>query len=78
MPPDEARHSIELLNVEVVDFDEELAASAALLRGATKKLGLSLGDRCCLALGLARKASVVTAERNWSKLKIGLEFIVIR
>lgn len=78
VPEDQARHSIDLLNVQIVDFDEDLAVVAASIRPGTKKLGLSLGDRCCLALGLARKATVLTAKRNWPKLKIGAKIEVIR
>src|SRR5262249_49846977 len=50
---------------------------AAALRPTTKKLGLSLGDRSCLALGLARRNTVVTAERAWAKLKIGVKIDLI-
>src|SRR5687767_13256746 len=35
---------------EVVSFDEELARLVGALRPITRKLGLSLGDRACLAL----------------------------
>lgn len=37
-----------------------------------------LGDRACLALSLARQAAVVTGDRNWQQLMIGLEIIVFR
>jgi PIN domain nuclease of toxin-antitoxin system len=70
MPIDEARESFDLLGLEVVDFNKEMAEQAASLRPATRKKGLSLGDRCCLALGLHLKLEVVTAEREWAKLKI--------
>lgn len=78
VPDDDARHTVELLNIEIVDFDAKLAFQAASLRSATRILGLSLGDRCCLALGRARKATVLTSERSWSKLKIGLKVKLIR
>ena len=78
VPDDDARHSVELLNIEIVDFDAKLAFQAATLRPATRILGLSLGDRCCLALGRARKATVLTSERGWAKLKIGLKVKLIR
>jgi PIN domain nuclease of toxin-antitoxin system len=78
VPEDDARHSIDLLNIDIVEFDTELAFRAAAIRPMTKRLGLSLGDRCCLALGLDRKATVLTAERSWSKLKLGLKIEVIR
>ncbi len=74
----DARESVELLNVEVVDFDVDLARLAAVLRSTTKKLGLSLGDRSCLALALSRRNTAVTAERIWAKLKIGVKIELIR
>ncbi len=78
MSEQDARESVELLNVEVVSFDTELARLAAVLRPTTKKLGLSLGDRSCLALALARRNIAVTAERIWTKLKIGVKIELIR
>ncbi|MGI8785732.1 MAG: type II toxin-antitoxin system VapC family toxin [Acidobacteriota bacterium] len=74
----DARASIELINLEVVPFDAELAYKAGSLIVETKKLGLSLGDRACLALGLMLNQTVVTAERLWSKLKIDVTVEVIR
>lgn len=78
MPEQDARESVELLNVEVVDFDTDLARLAAVLRPTTKKLGLSLGDRSCLALALSRRNTAVTAERAWAKLKISTKIELIR
>lgn len=74
----DARASIELINLEVVAFDVELAYKAGSLIVETKKLGLSLGDRACLALGLMLNQTVVTAEHLWSKLKIDVAVEVIR
>lgn len=78
VPEGEARHTVDLLNIEIVDLDANLAFQAASLRPATRRLGLSLGDRCCLALGISRKATILTSERSWSKLKIGVKVDVIR
>ncbi|MEK6410102.1 MAG: type II toxin-antitoxin system VapC family toxin [Acidobacteriota bacterium] len=78
VPDDDARHTVDLLNIEIVSFDAKLAFQAASLRLATRRFGLSLGDRCCLALGIARKATVLTSERNWSKLKFGAKVKQIR
>ncbi|MEK6287386.1 MAG: type II toxin-antitoxin system VapC family toxin [Acidobacteriota bacterium] len=78
VPDDDARHTVDLLNIEIVSFDAKLAFQAASLRLATRRFGLSLGDRCCLALGIAHKATVLTSERNWSKLKIGAKVKQIR
>ena len=61
----------------VTTFDRRAAYQSGLLRTATKPLGLSLGDRACLALGMMREARVVTADRSWKKVK-GADVDVIR
>ncbi|HEY2382688.1 MAG TPA: type II toxin-antitoxin system VapC family toxin [Terriglobia bacterium] len=78
MSPEDVRISIGLLNLEIIPFDRELAFAAGALIVHTKKLGLSLGDRACLALALARNNTAVTAESAWSRLKLGTPIEVIR
>ena len=73
-----ARASLELLHLEVIEFDIEMARLAGSLKVSTKKQGLSLGDRCCLALGVLRGNTVVTADRLWAKLKLGIQVEVLR
>ena len=63
---------------EVLPFDEELARQAGALRVPTRKLGLSLGDRACLALAQREGLPAVTADRQWAKLKLGIEIKVVR
>jgi PIN domain nuclease of toxin-antitoxin system len=63
---------------EVLSFDEEQARIAGDLVIPTRHLGLSLGDRACLALGMALKAPVYTAEKAWKKLKLSVRIHVIR
>ena len=74
----ESTASFDLLNVGVADFDANLARIAAGLRPTTKPLGLSLGDRACLALALDRKATVITADSVWPRLKLGAKIELIR
>jgi len=74
----DARTSFELLHLEIVDFDVEMACLAGSLKSSTKKFGLSLGDRCCLALGGIRGNTVVTADGSWAKLKLGIAVEVLR
>ena len=63
---------------EAVSFSPEHARLAGDLIRQTRPLGLSLGDRACLALGLALKAPVYTADRSWKKLKVGVRIHAIR
>ena len=78
MPEPAIRTAIEGLGLDVHPFDTATAFSAGTLRPATRGLGLSLGDRSCLALGLSLAAPVLTTDRSWKKLKIGVKIRVIR
>lgn len=64
-----AKKAFELLQLTVVDFETVHAEKAAELRPLTKNLGLSLGDRSCLALAIQAKATAVTADKAWEKIK---------
>lgn len=59
-------------------FDTDLALRAALLRNSTRPYGLSLGDRACLALARREGLPVLTADRSWAKLDVGVEVVLIR
>ena len=63
---------------KILPFDRELAKLAGTLVHLTQKLGLSLGDRACLALGIALKVPVYTVEKAWKKLKVSVRIHVIR
>ncbi len=63
---------------EAVPFSSEQAKIAGSLVAVTRQRGLSLGDRACLALGLSLRAPIFTAEKVWSKLKLGVRVHVIR
>jgi PIN domain nuclease of toxin-antitoxin system len=53
------------LPVSVVPVDAALSYEAGMLRLLTLPGGLSLGDRCCLALAKREGVPAVTAERRW-------------
>lgn len=62
----------------IVAFHDGHARLAAGLLQPTRALGLSLGDRACLALAIDRKLPVLTADKAWKGLKVGVEIRVIR
>jgi ribonuclease VapC len=70
--------AFEGLEIGVASFDEEQATLTAMLRAETRQLGLSFGDRACLALGRHLRCPVYTADRIWGKLGIDLDIVVIR
>jgi len=65
-----ARKAFEMLQLNIVEFDMVHAEKVAELRPLTKNLGLSLGDRSCLALAMLSKATAVTADKAWKKIKV--------
>ena len=62
----------------VKPYTSEHARIAGDLITTTEKLGLSLGDRSCLALAIALKAPVYTTEQLWRNLKVRVPIHVIR
>lgn len=81
---DRGRTQAEIQNVLAVmrplvrSFDLRQAEQAGALRRNTRTRGLSLGDRACLALALTLKAPVLTADRAWAGLDLGVPVEVIR
>jgi PIN domain nuclease of toxin-antitoxin system len=76
--PEEAWQTLLSLIAAPVAFTADHARIAGGLIRRTHSLGLSLGDRACLALGIALKADVYTADRAWGSLRIGIRVHVIR
>jgi|SRR5580658_4576263 ribonuclease VapC len=78
LSPDDAWEAAQGPIREAVPFTAEHARLVGDLVAQTRPLGLSLGDRACLALGVALKAPIYTADRSWKKLKVGARIHVIR
>jgi ribonuclease VapC len=66
------------LALDVVHFDTEQALAAGSLRSQTRRQGLSLGDRACLALAKATDRIAMTADRAWVGLDHGVQIELIR
>jgi len=68
------------LDLPVVPLDASLALSAAAMRDATRHVGLSLGDRCCLALAKNLDLPALTGDRNWTEIAdaVGIPVKLIR
>lgn len=72
-PPDDALETAGRLPYRVVELDRALARRAGSLWRHFKKRGLSLGDRCCLALAERERLPVLTSDKRWADLSIGVE-----
>ena len=78
IPTEDIRQILGNLNLEVIPFNEEQALKAGMMRPATKSIGLSFGDRACLALGIFLNQPVLTTDRLWGSLSVGIEIRVVR
>jgi ribonuclease VapC len=64
--------------LEVLPLLPEDSLAMARLRPSTKALGLSLGDRACLALGLRLGRPILTTDQAWGKLTLPVDVRVVR
>jgi len=76
--PDAAQQAFSTLPCKVVPFDIGQAFSAGAMRARARGLGLSLGDRACLALAEVMKLPAMTADKQWTKLNTPVEIRLIR
>ena len=74
----DARGRIAMYGLLPIPVDVDLAWRAAELRPVSRAFGLSLGDRICLALAMRENVPVLTADRAWRELQIGVEIKLIR
>jgi len=65
-----AKEIFDNLDLQIIEFDENQSLKAAELRLLNNHLGLSLGDRCCLALAILGNLPAVTADKNWAGLNV--------
>jgi PIN domain nuclease of toxin-antitoxin system len=75
--PAEAESACRSMALRTIALDDETAFDAAALWPVAQPLGLSLGDRICLATAARQGWVAVTADRAWSKLQ-GLKVELIR
>lgn len=66
------------LEFAIEPFDGARALAAGVLVPKTRSRGLSLADRACLALAVELGLPVVTADRAWAALELGVEVRLIR
>ena len=66
------------LGAHLEPFTAHQAEIATALWPTTRKLGLSLADRACLALAIDREADVLTSDKSWGNLELELAIEVIR
>lgn len=78
MPELAIRQALQGLDLEVISFDDGHAYSAGMLRSVTDQFGLSLGDRICLDTAQRLGLPVLTADRVWKELSVGIDVRLVR
>lgn len=76
----DAVEAVDGLPITAVDLDLDLAKRTGALEPATRRFGLSLGDRCCLALAAREGLPALTTDHRWSQAgpAIDIEVRLIR
>jgi ribonuclease VapC len=75
---DRVTKRLRILGIRVEPLTEADAVAAANLWSRTRSAGLSLGDRCCLALGTRLDLTTVTADTAWADLDLDIPVQIIR
>lgn len=75
---DQANTAISLFRLTVEPFHTNRALAAGFLVAKTRHRGLSLGDRACLALAIELGMPVMTGDRAWRDLNIGVDIRFFR
>ena len=78
MPIEAAREALVGLGLDVHAFELEDALAVGRLRGETRDAGLSLGDRACFVLAMKLERPVLTSDRAWTSLKLGVPVRLVR
>jgi ribonuclease VapC len=78
--PADVRTVVAALALRIIDLDQELAFRIGELEAATRRAGLSLGDRAYLALAEKRGIPALTADRAWTEIgrQTGIEVELFR
>jgi len=77
-PLEGAAYQVERLRIPVIPFDGEQAQIAASFWKKTRSVGMSLGDRACLALAMKTSLPALTTEGNWKKCGLAVDIVKIR
>ena len=78
MTETEIKIVLENLEMMIKTVDESQAWFTGLLRNKTKKYGLSLGDRACIALAESLNFPILTADKQWNKVDLSIKVIQLR
>jgi len=79
MPNQEVLETISSSINNFIPFSNKEAEIAGLFITKSKSLGLSFGDRACIATGIYHNMDIYTADKAWAKLNLlNVKILLIR
>ncbi|WP_176472979.1 type II toxin-antitoxin system VapC family toxin [Sphingomonas lenta] len=78
LPLDEVREALGGLHLDIRPLSPAQALIIGDLRPSTKQLGLSLGDRACLALAIDLNAEMFTTDGDLASVDVGISITHLR
>lgn len=78
IPPETLAQAVAMLNLAVIPFGAEHAHVAASFAAPTRTHNFSFADRACLSTAAVAKCPVLTGDRKWKDVSLGVEIILIR
>ena len=75
--PEQAVEVVRTLPYQLVDLDKGLCRRAGSWWGVTRPQGLSIADRCCLALAEREGLPALTTDSSWAKITLNVEVRLI-
>ena len=75
---DEVDVALDTVELDVLEFTRSHALQAGLMIAETRRAGLSLGDRACLALAKGLGLPALTGDRNWLRVSVGVQVDLLR
>ena len=64
--------------IRIVPFERDHAFAAAKLHEATVGKAISIADRACLATGQMLGLPVVTGDKAWKEISVGVKVVLFR
>jgi ribonuclease VapC len=77
-PEQDVYETFEDFRFAIAPFDNARAIAAGFLVSKSRRRGLSLADRACLALAIELELPVMTGDRAWLNLNIGVDVRLFR
>jgi ribonuclease VapC len=76
--PRDLRSQLDATGLQVTDFDVAQSIVVAEIREQMRGAGIGIADCCCLALGLHLALPILTADRAWTTIGLGVTVQLIR